>query len=170
MRIKKAVKNIRSFEVNNITDMDNSSIYPSPWPHKSCMNLKMIKGPKFIYHDLGNYLVAYCEETGLVSSFEYNPRTHNGFAGREFILPIKGGSVFKNMGVTNRSYKGTLWDTQPAKNAADEHFGIKTVSVGYKTINDRFDCYSGCEINKAVYEMVLNLAGFNRVYPKYEGY
>jgi NTP pyrophosphatase (non-canonical NTP hydrolase) len=160
--IKSALENIFSYEINNIQRRENSHVYSSPAPHKSCINFKVRHEPKFIYHDLGKYLVAYDEKTGFVGSYEYNPRTTDGFAGREFILDVTGkGVVFPNKGITKVPYKGTLWDTAAAKKAADEFFGIKTVSVAYKSISSRYDVYCAAEMDTRVFEEIIKLAGYS---------
>lgn len=155
-----ATDNINAFEINNIQRRENSHVYPSHWPHKCCMNLKVSKRPNFIYHDLGKYLVAHDKETGFVHSYEYIEGSSQGFGGASISLPIYGE-------ISEKKFVGCLWDTSDAKLAAEEYFGIKTVSIGWKLNSDWNGCYTASQIDKKVFNEILNLTGLAIVKPTY---
>jgi hypothetical protein len=160
MSEKTALDNIYGIRINNIQRTRNAHVYSSPAPHRCTFILKVRHEPKFIYHDLGRFLVAHDENTGFVGSYEYKRGTTDGFAGREIRLPIIGGGVvFPKLGRSFKSYKGSLWDTVGAKRAAEELFGFKTVSVAYLPINSRYDVGLACEMHERIFTRILQLAG-----------
>ncbi|WP_421782674.1 hypothetical protein [Kiloniella litopenaei] len=158
--LNEALRNIVGIQFVNIADHPNTLVFPSPPPHRCSVCLEVMRPPKFVYHDLGEFLVAYDELTGFMHSYHYMRGTKDGFAGREITLPIVGGSVFRKKGQTKKTYKGSLWTSAEGKAACEEYFGLNSVCVAYKERRKINSCGTSAEINKHVFNKKMNMTGF----------
>ena len=108
---------------------------------KGCLGVHLDRNPRFMYQQIGNCFVAH--DGGLVSCYELKAGTNKGFAGRPITLPVTGqGKVFKNKGVTHKTFVGSLWDTSVATKAASDLLGEPVRRVGIRARLDKtyFSC------------------------------
>lgn len=153
-----SLKNIVGLRFLNFGRYENSSVYPSPYPHKCSVYVEVMKEPKFTYHLTENYLVAYDEETGFMNSFEIKKGTRDGFGGHKFVLPVHGqGVVFKNKGITRMTFEGCLWDSEAAKQTCYSFFGLRGLSVAYQKRGK--DLGISAEIREDIFYSALLMTG-----------
>lgn len=159
--IEAQVKNIFGIRICNIATHFNSWI-SGPYPNRCSVYLEMQKTPEFKhYHFLENkYLVAYDKATGAVQTFDYCKNTTEGFAGRVITLPV----IDDEGKVTDRPFKGSLWDSAAASRAAAKFFDTETVKVAYTEWNKRV-CGCSIDIDKRVLDMKMKMAGIAFVGP-----
>lgn len=158
--IEAQVDNIFGIRVLNISKYFNS-VGSGPYPGRCCFWLEMQTAPKFEgYHFLDEkYLVSYDKKTGAITSFEYIRGTKDGFAGRTITLPVYGfGKVFKNKGITKIPFKGSLWISAAASQAAADFFKTETCSVAYTEWNKK-GCGVSIDLDVRVFYMKLKMAG-----------
>lgn len=156
--IEAALKNITGIRFVNIATHPNTTVLPSPAPHQCSVFFEVMAEPKFVYHDLGEFLVAYDEMTGFMHAYHYMKGTKDGFAGAKIEVPVWGGSVFSKKGKTKRIHQGSLWDSVAAQKACDDYFGFESVPVGCQR---RFrDAAFSAAIRKDVFVQKLNATGF----------
>jgi len=152
--IERAVDNIYGLRFLNIAKHFNSWI-GGPYPNRCSVYLEMAKTPNFKeYHFLKErYLVSYDKDTGAVDALEYQRGSTRGFAGRTITLPVVGrGKDFKNKGTTKISFKGSVWDTADADQAAADYFGISTHSVACSEFGKN-GCGISIDIDRRVFAM-----------------
>ena len=119
--------------------------------------LVLDKMPNFIYERKGNCLIA--SDDGFYDTLYYEKPfgRFKAFAGREFDIPLKDGTVEKAT--------GQWWDGKHQENAPEP-----IVSVGYSTIEQLHRCYvfSGGHISKAKLDKWMEMNEPSTDYRKYD--
>lgn len=160
--IEAQVKNIFGIRICNIATISAHWI-SGPYPNRCSVYLEMQKTPEFKYYHFleDKYLVSYDDFTGAVHTYEYCKGTTDGFAGSVITLSICDPATGD---ATDRTFKGSLWDTGAASRAAAKFFDIETVKVAFTEWRKRG---GGCsiDIDKRVLDMKLKMAGIAFIGP-----
>lgn len=158
-----AIFNITSLVFNNIVRGKNSTLIGGIGIRRSGLCINVISKPKFVYHEVKGCLVAYDEKTGFLHYFQHKPHDNKGFSGREMQLNVRGGRVFKKLGVTKKIYNGTLWDTANARKVCEEYFNIEVQRIGFRQQYDKLQVFSSVSINKKVMDIKMEIAGISLI-------
>jgi len=161
--LEDAIYNIISLVFNNIVRNKNSTLCGGIGIRRSGLCINVISKPKFVYHEVKGCLVAYDEKTGFLHYFQNKPYDNKGFGGRAIELNIKGGKVFKKLGITKKTFNGTLWDTANARKVCEEYFNIEAQRVGIRQQHDRLQVFSSVLINKKVMDIKMEIAGISLI-------